>query len=155
MSNPGAWPADIAITATPESLNEAKTIEEVFKLAFKEQVNVLDGNLDKFSQWRVLRITAWIARFLHNARSQNQKKWPLTTENIFSAERRAEQEGTESNHFRQDCLQLNLQQNNQQLLACRGRIQGVYLVYLPDIRVGTMKSLFRRPTKLRYSVVWV
>lgn len=72
MSNPGAWPADIAITATPESLNEAKTIEEVFKLAFEEQVNVLDVSLDKFSLWRVLRITARIARFLHNARSQNQ-----------------------------------------------------------------------------------
>ena len=42
MSNPGAWPADVATTATPESLNEAKTIKEVFKLASKEEENVLD-----------------------------------------------------------------------------------------------------------------
>lgn len=42
LSNPGAWPADVATTATPESLNEAKTIKEVFKLASKEEENVLD-----------------------------------------------------------------------------------------------------------------
>ena len=54
LSNPGAWPADVATTATPESLNEAKTIREVFKLASKEKVDVLDSILEKFSLWRVL-----------------------------------------------------------------------------------------------------
>ena len=86
----------------------------------------------------MLRITAWIARFLHNTRSSNQqrKTGPLTTKEPREQrrfwERRVQQEGMESKHFQQDCLQLNLQQNDQQLLECRGRIQDVYPVYIPD-----------------------
>ena len=144
MSNPGAWPADVGTTATPESLNEAKTIKEVFKLASEEEENVLDVG-DKFSLWRKLRITAWITRFLHNTRIPNQQKktGSLTTEELRKQrrvwQRRAQQEGTESKHFQQDCLQLNLQQNDQKLLECRGRIQGVNPVYLPDKSIYSEK----------------
>ena len=44
-----------------------------------------------------------------------------------------------SKNYENDRSQLNLQLNDQQLLECRGRIQGVYPVYLPDIAVYTEK----------------
>ena len=34
--------------------------------------------------------------------------------------------------FQSDKLSLNLQENHQGILECRGRIQGDYPVYLPD-----------------------
>ncbi|XP_044179547.1 uncharacterized protein LOC122961023 [Acropora millepora] len=145
LFNPSAWPADVARTSTPESLNEAKTIKEVFKLASEEKVNALNSILNKFSLWRVLRISARIARFLHNSRSPNQqrKTGPLTTEELREQrrfwERRAQQEGRESKNFQQDRLQLNLQQNDQLLLECRGRIHGSYPVYLPDTSMYSEK----------------
>ena len=104
----------------------------------------MDSILDKFSLWRVLRITAWIATFLHNTRNRNQqrKTVPLTTEELREQRRfweRPQQEGTESKNFQQDCLQLNLQQNDQQLLERRGQIQGVYPVYIPDTSMYSVK----------------
>ena len=44
-----------------------------------------------------------------------------------------------SKNYENDRSQLNLQLNDQQLLECRGRIQGVYPVYLPDTAVYTEK----------------
>ena len=44
-----------------------------------------------------------------------------------------------SKNYENDRLQLNLQLNDQQLLECRGRIQGIYPVYLPDTAVYTEK----------------
>ena len=44
-----------------------------------------------------------------------------------------------SANYEQDRLQLNLQLNDQQLFECRGRIQGLYPVYLPDTAVYTEK----------------
>ena len=43
-------------------MNEAKSIKEVFKLASEEKVSALHGILNKFSLWRVLRISALIVR---------------------------------------------------------------------------------------------
>ena len=35
-------------------------------------------------------------------------------------------------YYQEDQLQLNLQPNSEGVLECRGRIQGLYPVYLPD-----------------------
>ena len=101
--------------------------------------------LHKYSLWRTLRITAWVARFVRNTRSPTlqRKRGLLTTEELNVQrrfwEKRAQQEGLQSEQFEKDRLQLNLQQSDQQLLECRGRIQGVYPLYLPDTAVYTKK----------------
>ncbi|KAL9957559.1 hypothetical protein ACROYT_G039201, partial [Oculina patagonica] len=145
LSQPSAWPVDITTTATAETLAEAKTVQEIFKLATNQEVDRFDAVLNKYGLWRVLRIGGWVARFVHNSRSppRERKTGPLTTEELKVQrrfwEKRAQQEGVKSENYENDRLQLNLQLNDQQLLECRGRIQGVYPVYLPDTAVYTEK----------------
>ena len=87
----------------------------------------------------------WVERFVHNTRSPplGRKTGPLTTEELSMQrrfwEKRTQQEGKKSENYENDRLQLNLQLNDQQLLECRGRIQGVYPVHLPDTAVYTEK----------------
>ena len=68
---------------------------------------------------------------------------PLTTEELNNQRRlwkkRAQLEGAKSVNYERDSLQLNLQLNDENLLECRVRIQGVYPVYLPDTAVYTEK----------------
>ncbi len=42
-------------------------------------------------------------------------------------------------NFANESLELNLQENNEQVLECRGRIQGSYPIYLPDNHAFTEK----------------
>ena len=145
LSDPSAWPEDITTAATAETLAEAKTVREIFKFADNKDVNELDELLHKHNLWRVLRLSAWMARFIHNSRnrSSERKKGPLTSEELKVQrrfwERRAQQEGMKSEKFEEDHRQLNLQLNHNDLLECRGR--GVYPVYLPEIAVYTEKFI--------------
>lgn len=78
LSDPSVWPEDITATATAETLAEAKTVREIFKFADDKDVKLLH----KHNLWHVLRVSAWIARFVHNSRnlSPERKKSPLTSE---------------------------------------------------------------------------
>ena len=84
-----------------------------------------------------MRIGAWISRFLHNSRHHSNKvQGPLTTPEIAVHElflvKRAQQQGMSNANFEQDQEQLNLQPNGEDVLECRGCIQGEYPIYLPD-----------------------
>ena len=46
-------------------------------------------------------------------------------------------------HFQTDQIQFNLQSNDEQVLECRGRIIGEYLIYLPDSYPSTAKVVFQ------------
>ena len=145
LSDPSAWPVDVTTTATAETLAEAKTVREIFKLATDHEADKLDAVLHKYGFWRVLRISGWVARFVRNSRSPPRERnaGPLTTEELNNQrrfwEKRAQLEGAKSENYERDRLQLNLQLNDENLLECRGRIQGVYPVYLPDTAVYTEK----------------
>ena len=115
LSHPSAWPVDITTTTTAETLAEAKTVREIFKLATDQEVDGFDAVLNKYGLWRVLRIGI------------QRRFW----------EKKAQRESVNSKNYENDRSQLNLQLNDQQLLECRGRIQGVYPVYLPDTAVYT------------------
>ena len=47
LSHPIAWPVDITKTATAETLAEAKTVREIFKLATDQEVDGFDTILNK------------------------------------------------------------------------------------------------------------
>lgn len=97
----------------------------------------IDELVIKSSLWRTLQITAWISRFLYNARVKNKQrlKGPLTAEEIESQRlfwiKRVQKQEASSDKFKDDELRLNLKPNNEGVLECRGRIQD-YPVYLPD-----------------------
>ena len=80
---------------------------------------------------------AWIGRFIHNSRTRsNRNKGPLTTEEISKQRilwlKRVQDSFKTDERFEEHRLQLNLQPNENGLLECRGRIQGVYPIYVPE-----------------------
>ena len=138
------WPAKIVTSPTVESQVEAKVVRELFAVA-EAKTDEFDALLEKFSYWKTLRVLAWISRFVHNTRAINAPgiKGPLTTKEIDQQrlfwEKRVQESCKGEEKLEEDCLQLNLQENQNGVLECRGRIQGDYPVYLPDNHLYTEK----------------
>ena len=109
--------------------------------------NELDDVLRKGALWRMLRIGAWIARFLHNSRAakDQRRNRPLTTGQINQTkllwEKRVQHQCKESENFEDDHMKLNLQKNSDGVLVCIGTIEGHYPIYLPDTFTYTEKFI--------------
>ena len=135
---PLSWPQDIVIASTSETDAEIKaTVKQIIALGVNTG-DELDHLLEKSSLWQVLRLSAWIARFLFNSRvpREQRRKGALTTMEINEQmqfwKRRAQLRQTGSDNMEEDRLSLNLHPNNNGILECRRRIQGHYPIYLPD-----------------------
>ena len=142
LKDPESWPPDIVTTATTESNAEVKATKELFALAV-EQEDELDNLLAKLTYWRTLRVCAWMMRFIRNARTSkpNRAGGPLTTEEIEEQKHlwllRVQTPGVKD--MEKDRLRLNLQKNQDGVLECRGRLQGIYPTYVPDSTVFAEK----------------
>ena len=90
-----------------------------------------------------------VVRFLRNTRTNHKNRvvGPLTTEEIEKQTtfwiKRAQQQANSSKQFEEDRLKLNVQENQDGLLECRGRIQGHYPIFLPDSAPYTRKLIHR------------
>jgi len=80
LPNPEKWPRDIVTEPNKETEAEAKCTKEVFAVAVDTRDD-LEEVLEKHTFWRVIRISAWIMRFLQNCQSKklNRIGGPLTT----------------------------------------------------------------------------
>ena len=67
LQHPESWPERIVTTATAESESEAKIVRDVLAVAVQEE-DKLDELMEKFEYWKVIRITAWVARFINNCK---------------------------------------------------------------------------------------
>ena len=100
-------------------------------------MTLFDEVLEKHTFWRVIRISAWIMRFLQNCRSKksNRVSGPLTTAETEKQVkwwiRREQERYSVTEKFLEDQQRLNLQKNDEGIYVCKGRIQGHYPVYLP------------------------
>ena len=107
--------------------------------------DTFDKLIGKFELWKTLRIGAWVARFVSNAKVHDGEKTvgPITSEEIQKQlafwVKRVQGRNEATNTFHDDRLQLNLQRNNDGVYECRGRLQGHYPTYLPDQDVFTEK----------------
>ena len=148
LSTPSEWPADKRLEATPETKTEAKQVKEIFAIATTER-DIYDELLDKYQLHKLLRIGAWIRRFMDRCKKDCHVKQtgPIKTKEIKEQQlwwiRRVQNEAERDPHFRADQLQLNLQPNCEQVLECRGRIVGQYPIYLPDSHPFTAKVVFQ------------
>ena len=71
LSNPSDWPPEISTPATDISKAELKLDQRaVLSCEMDGEAEVMYRILEKHSYWKAMRITAWIARFLFNLRSQ-------------------------------------------------------------------------------------
>ena len=99
----------------------------------------------KCDQWKAIRICSWVARFIWNSRTKQQRRItrPITTEETTKRlqfwVRRTQFRYQTTSKFEEDKLRLNLQKNAEGLFECRGCIQGDYPIYLPDDAVFTEK----------------
>ena len=136
LCNRELWPPDIVTIPTAESNAEVKANKQLVALAIPAEDDEFDNLLNKTSYWRTMRVCAWVARFAHNVRSPRvqRKRGPLTSAEIGAQERfwvqRVQKHGSDA--LENDRSKLNLQENAEGLLECRGRIQGIYPIYLPD-----------------------
>lgn len=111
--------------------------------------DALDHLLDKYPLKTVLRIGAWIYRFIYNCQKNPGRKQqgPISTQEVKRQElwwiKQAQKAAQHTSQFQADQLQLNLQLNGQQVLECRGRIIGEYPIYLPDNHPFTQKLVFQ------------
>ena len=148
LSDPSKWPPDKRLEATPETKAEAKATKEVFAGATAKP-DMFDELLDKYCLPKLLRIGAWIYRFITNCKKQHHERelGTIKTNEIKQQQlwwiRRAQKDTQGDPHFETDQIQLNLQPNDDQVLECRGRIVGEFPIYLPDAHPFTAKVVFQ------------
>ena len=135
LYNRESWPPDIVTTPAVESNAEVKT-NKLVALAIPAEDDEFDNLLNKTSYWRTMRVCAWVARFAHNVRNPKvqRKRGPLRSGELGAQERFWVQrvQKRSSDALENDRSKLNLQENDEGVLECRGRIQGINPTYLPD-----------------------
>ena len=128
-----------------ESEAEAKQMKEAMMLADQREHDIWDDLMKNHQYWRAMRIMAWVIRALFNivSNKKQRKIGPVTTEEISNREKfwlkRAQSDVVNTTKFSEDQLRLNLQENNDGLFECRGRIQGEYPIYVPGDHVLARK----------------
>ena len=135
LSNHELWPTNHVTKESPESAAEAKVIKEVLAVVSVDELDEFDNLLGKFNLKKSLRVFAWISRFVRSCRG-DKSVGPLITAELEEQMkwwiRRVQQRARTSNKFHDEQLQLNLQENGEGVLECRGRIQGSYPIYIPN-----------------------
>ena len=138
------WPPDILVKSSSETKAETKMTKEIINVGVERPL-IFDDLIKKFNLWKVLHVCAWIKRFAMNCRPkiQDPQYGPLRAGEIKNAKnwwiKQVQNQAKSQPTFAKDTLELNLQENDEQILECRGRIQGVYPIYLPDNNIFTEK----------------
>ena len=133
LATPEHWPADVLNQPTKESQVEAKLVQKVLAVAVDDN-DEIKKVLHKFQLQKALRVCAWMRRFAHNclrSRRASRIVGPLTTEETDRQRLFWERQAQQSCYIERDRVALNLQPNQEELLECRGRVQGEYPIYLP------------------------
>jgi hypothetical protein len=83
LADPDKWPPNITLISSASSNAEAKITKDIFAAAVNVQ-DTFDELLSKHELWKVLRIGAWVQRFIHNCKATvaTRESGPLTTTEI-------------------------------------------------------------------------
>ena len=138
LANYEKWPDDIITAPSKESESEAKMVSKVMATTIERQPNVLDQLLERFSLWKILRITAWMMRFIENTRikEKDQRRFgTLRTQEIQKAKstsiKLVQEVHEKSEAFKEDKGRLNLRKNDSGIYICQGRImEFIQFIYL-------------------------
>ena len=121
-------------------------MKEIFSAAV-DSTDEFDELLAKFPLMKAIRVIAWIRRFVFNCRAEKETrhKGPLITEEINSQHtfwiQRAQ--SCQNDQISEDKQRLNVESNDVDgVMYCKGRLQGEYPIYLPDVHPYT-KSIVR------------
>ena len=140
-----AWPPNPVTTASEVVEAESKTVRAVLAAVTVDHKQVkFDLLLERHDLQKVLQVCAWVVRFVHNSRRDTSNiAGPITTAEIEARTtwwiRRVQTHAQNTPKVDSDKLLLNLQPIGEEILECRGCIQGHYPIYLPDDSVFTEK----------------
>ena len=148
LRNKENWPENPILQPSKESQAEAKIVRELLCTAQEDgEVDDFDQILEKHELRRTLRVTTWILRFIHNCRNKEKRDGPLSTSETEEAEtwwiKREQNKDGKMEHFNRTKEILNLRNNQQDILECHGRVQGMYPIYLPTNSTYTRKLVRR------------
>ena len=145
LQDRNTWPPNPVTTASEVTEAESKIVREVLAAVTVDQKqDEFDQLLERHDLRKVLRVCAWVVRFVRNSRRDTPSiTGPITTAEIEAQTtwwiRRVQARAQNTPKLVSDKLQLNLQPNGEKILECRGRIKGRYPIYLPDDSVFTEK----------------
>ena len=135
LSTPESWPTMIVTKPSEDSDSEKQLVKEIMQMSVEREADTIDTLLERKSWWTTVRVLAWMKRFINNSKNNQRVKGPLSTteiqEQISFMIKRAQRDVEETSQFKNDSLRLNLVKNEEGIYECRGRIQGVYPIYLP------------------------
>ena len=82
LFNPGEWPTEVPLKATEETGSSAKQTQKIFKAVRQKEGNNFPKIRIKHTFWKSMRVTAWVAKFFHNARTDEAHRphGPLITD---------------------------------------------------------------------------
>eukprot|EP00795_Rhopilema_esculentum_P000482 gene482-10158_t len=84
--------------------------------------------MQKFSYWKLLRVTSWVKRFADNCRVKEKCKGPITAKEINSTENfwlKVAQRGQELNS------PMELRKDDAGVWRCFGRVPGYHPAFIP------------------------
>eukprot|EP00794_Sanderia_malayensis_P010615 gene10617-biopygen7759 len=113
------WPADIATVSTAEAETEKKLIKEILNVTVSRTSDNIDEVIEKGTFWRTVRILAWCKRFIHNCRTSQRNKRPLTTDETNAQGnfliKRAQGDVKDTERFDAELKRLNLRENEDRI----------------------------------------
>ena len=131
LSTHEEWPNQPEVTENSENCKERvkPKHEKQLLVKIKEETNeTKDTLLSKYaSYWKLLRVTAYLKRFIHNCRNRKKYKGPLMTEELQAAEKFwiIQAQVTVSR------TDVGLKKDEEGMLRCVGRVPDYHPVFLP------------------------
>ena len=145
LSDREKWPKSPMIESSPEADAKSKVMNRTLATAITRDDDRMDKLLEDHDLWKVIRVGAWVERFVNNSKCpiNKRKTGPLSTAEIQDQylwwTKRVQRDSTINSKIKKSKVQLNLQPNNTGVLECRGRFKGDYPVFLPQNHPFTRK----------------
>ena len=135
LSKEDKWPEESYSKRSNDIKEEEKIVKQLNFVAIDGEANTVQDLLNKFRVWKVIRVVAWVRRFIHNCRSKSRKHNALTTREIQEARkclvRMSQTVKMLENDYQEISQRLGLTLDEEGILRCRGRVTGEYPVYIP------------------------
>ena len=131
LNNERSWPTQPEISETTDALKEKipRTEKQLLAKETDQDANDLDRMLTKYSYWKLIRITAYVLRFVEHCRKKTKVTClALTNQETDEAEklwiRRAQTTGNLT-------TTIDLKKGEDGILRCDGRIPNYNPIFLP------------------------
>ena len=130
LHNRQEWPKQPDITKIPEAESETLPRKEKQMLVKEEKVvpDQLGMLLEKFLYWKLVRITAFVMRFIAKYRGDKTQEVMLTSEETESAELHWIRKAQQSEVLKS---QIDLKRDANGIWRCEGRVAGYNPIFLP------------------------